>query len=604
MGVLALLALVAVYVLNVAPHLPSNRLLLAPMVGGLSPCLHGEPAPTFLAHDPAFARCQGPQGSAAPLLEATLAALDPVTEAHQPFDLGYTLYAPLLKFLVPRGDTWQVDDVAIARLVNTIAQQPRRLVLYLFSTHFSSGAAIEPVLAADPRNMAVLPTGVMHEDKYYGMPLYPWSIARLDNGITARRIQVIEAISRALCAQPQAVRDRLAGITLLGETHHHFPSFEGGMGFDGAYVVSDYSDASVAGFQADLARRFGNVQAMNRALGGAPFTRFADVQPPAKDIRKDRLQHFWEHLDGFAAGRLPISGWLAPNPQLTGWVRIYLNGALLARVNASLGRQDVLFHKPELGTADVGWRYDLDYRHLPYGVYQVTVMAEAVQGQAWLMDNRSISLMRPDQSAPPVLPSQPLPGHAIGRAWRGHVDQPQPGAAYFFNPLAALWQDFRGQQVVRYLQYMERPLQASCLAPVPRYVHQLIPFPNPGWDDSKYAVEPSLEAAGDLQLGVSLYGEAGYGRSFLQWKEDHRRGGYGVTEFHPLRGMEAGELRRTLQAHQDHGARFVSFFMEGRGEQAAPDARQVQNFLAFDPANADRGSNQLYRSVQQLLAAP
>ncbi len=107
-----------------------------------------------------------------------------------------------------------------------------------------------------------------------------------------------------------------------------------------------------------------------------------------------------------------------------------------------------------------------------------------------------------------------------------------------------------------------------------------------------------------MRLGVSLYGESGYGRSFFDWKEAHRHGPYGITEFHPLRAMAADELQRIFQAHQDHGARFLSFFVEARGEHLVPAAGSVQNPLALDPANPQNGSDRLYQSVQQLLAQP
>jgi hypothetical protein len=139
---------------------------------------------------------------------------------------------------------------------------------------------------------------------------------------------------------------------------------------------------------------------------------------------------------------------------------------------------------------------------------------------------------------------------------------------------------------------------------VPRYIHQLIPFPNPSWDPGKYGVEASLQATGDMRLGVSLYGEAGYGHSFFDWKKTHRHGPYDITEVHPLRGMSAQELKRTFQAHLDHGARFLSFFVEARGERLVPAANTVQNPLALDPANPHNGSDRLYRGMQQLLTQP
>ena len=606
LALLVLAGLLAGFVLLGGPQRLANRLLIAPMIGGLDTCLFSsEPLPADEAQDPAFLQCRASGGSAAPVIADTLKRLDPQGRVAAPYELGYTLYTPLLKLFVRQGEDWVIDAQALQRLVATIARNPQRLVLYLFSTHFPSGAAIEPELAADANNLAWLPTGPMARDKYYGLDITPWSVARTDNGITQRRLQAISAIAAALCQQPASVRERLAAITLLGETHQLFPSFEAGMGFDKPYRVSDYSAQSIADFQAALAQHFGDdIGALNRALGGSRFTDFKQVQPPQHDIRQEPTLPLWQHLDSYADGRLVIAGWQAPDARLNGWLRLYLNGRQVARVQASLARQDVLAALPDIGTAEVGWRHDLDFRGLPSGDYQLSVLAEATDGGApWLIGERHIQLMPSPQSqnAGDWAP-QPLPAHRAEAGWRGSFDLPGDGMRYYYNPLAALWQNFRGQQVVRYLRQIEGPLQHSCLADVPRYIHQLIPFPNPSWDDSKYAVEPSLEISGDLHLGVSLYGEAADGQSFLDWKQSHRRGGYGITEFHPLHGMDAAALGRTLQTHRDHGARFLSFFLEGHGPHPAGEVPTVKNFLSFDPNNPQRGSDALYRSMQQVLA--
>ena len=84
-------------------------------------------------------------------------------------------------------------------------------------------------------------------DRYMGVPMYPWSVARLDNPITERRDEAMRAVSGALCRLPAAARQRLVGINLLGETHQLYPDFETGMGTDRPYVVTDYSPTSRAG---------------------------------------------------------------------------------------------------------------------------------------------------------------------------------------------------------------------------------------------------------------------------------------------------------------------------------------------------------------------
>ncbi len=65
-------------------------------------------------------------------------------------------------------------------------------------------------------------------------------------------------------------------------------------------------------------------------------------------------------------------------------------------------------------------------------------------------------------------------------------------------------------------------------------------------------------------MGVSLYGEPTYGSSFFKWLAGTRHKHYGVTEFHPLKPLDARDLRRVLAAHEAQGAQFLSFFLEPR----------------------------------------
>jgi hypothetical protein len=589
-----------------------HPLLLAPMIDQTEPCHTRAPLPPEHDIDPAFTQCTSEQGSAAAVIESTLAQLGPRLSPNSRYELGYTLNVPLLKFWVQRDGQWVLDRPAIARMVKTIEQSDRRLILYFFSTHFSSSAPIEPVLAADPANVAVTQNGPLGMGKHFGMGVYPWSVARTDNSLTRARTDVIQAFIDAVCQHPSPdVQRRIEGITLLGEVHHLFPDFEAGMGFDGPYLITDYSPRSLQQFQTYLRKRFGSTTALNQALGGASFTDFLAVTPPAKDIRRDPLQHYWEHIDAYAAGSLPVAGWVAPDQRLTGWVNIYVNGRSHARVRAGLGRQDVKEQLPHLPNANVGWRHDLDFRTFQPGIYEVTTLAETHEGQPILLGSRNISVMDRDQSTPKRIASQDLPAHARMSNLQASMDLPAPDMAFFYNPLAAMWRDFREQQVVNYLQFMAQPLRHSCLSDTPRYIHQLFPYPNPSWDAAKFAVSQSLTQKSDLRLGISLYGESSYGQSFFDWKHRVWPPGkaphpkiYGITEFHPLRGMEPVELRNVFDRHRQEGAQFLSFFLEGRGPVNRPYNIQEPTIPLVGEANTQNGSNQIYRSIQNIMQQP
>lgn len=592
----------------------ARPMLLAPMIGQTEPCHTRAPLPPEHNIDPAFTQCTSEQGSAAAVIESTLQHLGPRLSHNGRYELGYTLNVPLLKFWTQHNGQWALDRPAIARMVKTIEQSDRRLILYFFSTHFSSFAPIEPVLAADPANVAVTQNGPLGMGQHYGMDVYPWSVARTDNSLTRARTDVIQAFVDALCQHPSPeVRRRIEGITLLGEVHHLFPDFEAGMGFGGPYLITDYSAHSIEQFQTHLHKRFGSIAALNNALGGASFDNFQAITPPAKDIRRDPLQHYWEHIDAYAAGSLPVAGWLAPDKRLTGWVHIYVNGRSQARVRAGLGRQDVKEQLPHLPNANVGWRHDLDFRVFQPGIYEVAALAETHEGPPILLGSRNISIMDRDQSTPQRTASQSLPPHAPMSKLQASMDLPAPDTSYFYNPLATMWRDFREQQVVDYLHFVAQPLRHSCLSGTPKYIHQLFPYPNPSWDAAKFAVSQSLTQRSDLNLGISLYGESSYGQSFFDWKQrtwplgspsNPSRKIYGITEFHPLRGMDPAELQSVFEAHSQQGAQFLSFFLEGRGPVNRPYDIQEPTIPFLGEANTQNGSNQLYRSLQNIMRQP
>ncbi len=575
-------------------------LLLAPAIGELSDCL-AMAAPQA----PLEADCTGPQGSAAARIEATLQAVGPRRSADGRFELGYTLLVPLLNLFEPQGDGWTVDAQAVQRIANTVQGVDRPVVLYLFSTHFSEQAPIEPVLAQDPANLAHTPQGPLPVERYMGWPLYPWSIARTDNTLTQRREQAIQALMQRLCALPSAARQRIAGINLLGEVHHLYPDFEFGMGHDRPYVLTDYSAASRAGFSAWLRQHFrGDLAALNAYLG-ASFGAFEQVEPPSRDIRRERLDHFWQHLDDAAAGTLSVSGWLhdaARPPGSAPWVRIFLDGQTVGRVPAHFVRQDVGQARPEFGTAKVGWRHDLRFTDLALGRHRIDIALEGADGRLHPLGTRHIAVMGRDQATPaPVpmrqaLPPMTPPGPKV-QFW---IDTPADERAVFYNPLVPLWHAFRNQQVVDYLAHFDRLLDASCLAGVPHRTQQIYPAEKAGWDGTRFASEQSLRPFGDVRLGINLYGEASYDDSFFDWLARSRQPGYSVTEFHPLRAMTADELRRVLLRHRAHGAQSLSFFLHpppAGGTRAEP----LANPFALDPANPLHGSDALYRVMQEVM---
>ncbi len=590
----------------VALQIPSTavkeRLLLAPMMNLLEPCIQPTRAPVTNAPPEVALWCGAGSTSLAPVVETTLAALGPRLPANSTLELGYTLQIPLLRLLKRKDDDWMVDREALSKLVRTLSDVDRPAVVYLFSTHFGVNAPIELELASDPKNLLVTQTGALPVDTYFGDAVFPWNFTTTDNGITRRRLQVIDAFLEEVCALPPKDRDKIRGITMLGEVHQMFPKLESGMGFYSPYLITDYSEVSRQSFREFLETRFKTVHRLNKAIN-ENYVSFASVDPPSKDIRHQPLQRFSEHIDAFAHGSFPVAGWAhvgnGPGSDAA-TVRVYRNGEYVGSAPIRGGRQDVAAAHPEFGTADVGWQFNVDFKNLEVGIHTLDLMLEIPGQELRHLAERQIAVMGREQQRPPALTKQALPPHRKPEASISYfVDSPQQESAYFYNPLVMLWHEFRGEQVMRYLAHFDQHLRRSCLRDAAIYTHQILPFLNPGWDANRFAAERSLRPFGQTRTGISLYGDATYGVSFDQWFKTSGLKSYGVTEFHPLKPMPPEQVSSMLEKHRLRGADFVSFFLEPKG--LTPGNGVGLNQFSFDPQVRNFGSDVLYRSTKSVI---
>lgn len=597
-------AVLAVLLASCASNSEPSPLLIAPMVQGVELCELPAGTEPLASESKLASACRALGLTAASLIESGLAALDGGNRDPS-LPLGYTLPIPLLKLYIRGGKGWEIDRGAVERYAATVREVPRPVVLHLFSTHFAAGALLEADLAEHPENVAHAATGPMPKDRFMGWDVYPWTVAATDNGITRFRSAAIDAVLAAMCRLPERDRRKIRAVTVLGEVHQFHADFERGMGLGGEYVVSDYSNASKVGFAQFLAERFGTIERLNAAIG-ASFGSFDEVLPPDSDVRRQAGLPVLRHIDSAAAGKLPLTGWVfegglrAVGPV---WIRIYRDGELVARVPARYGRQDVAQAKPEFGTADVGWRYDMDFTTLAPGGYRLDFVVERSDGSLSVLGSRTVFFADDPRARSSTVAGSTPAVQAADRAGEveGSIDYPPDGEVFFFNRLVPLWHEFRGLQVVRYLEHFDRLVRTSCLADTAYYTHQIAPFVNPGWDASKFAADASLRRAGRLRLGISLYGEATYGHSFFDWLATTDHGQYGVTEFHPLKAMTAEQLRAVFERHRERGATFLSFFMDVRPSGFREAASS--NPFAFDPSNPAFGSDALYHAVRGALAA-
>lgn len=588
-----------------------GKLLIAPMIGGLDSCYykrqelaHNEPNSEFTK------LCVRENDSPAAVINATLDTFSEKRKFQGDYRLGYTLYVPLFKLFTLQQDRFEINPAFAKRIAHSIRDVDRPVILYLFSDHFGVDSPFEDILAKNPENILQTTAGPLPIDKFGVVKVFPWSFVNLDNQITRLREQAMGAVLDEVCALPDRVRRRIEGVTLLGELHHMYPHFETGMGFDGDYLISDYSAVSVSGFRGFLKEKYHDVQSLNAALG-SNFTQFEEIDPPSKNIRTQSLKHFWEHIDPYAHGTLPISGWVGrSSPQVVPQIHLYLNGEFHQKVPVKQGRQDVLAALPQIGSPDVGWSHDLDFGQLPLGIHQLDVFVESAQGELIRLASRKVVVVGPSQAKPMEMPMKPLPSFKSDTSGvMFSLDHPKDYASYYHNPLVNLWHTFRKSQVTAYLSHFEKLAKSKCIDSRKIYSHQILPFVNPGWDVTKQGVGQDLAVPESVKLGVSLYGEASFGSSFFEWFGQTGRSSYGVTEFHPLKSMNAVELESVFSKHKKNGAKFLSFFAEAKGlyEESKGDngegvvSAQSSTDFTFSKRNKSVGSSVLFESVREIL---
>ncbi len=108
------------------PHpTQTEKLVLAPMIGGLDQCLFNDTAGIqALAQSRFKTLCldesRGSTG-ATKIVQASLGVLSTLPE-HQNYTLGYTLYVPLLKLADVKGERFEVNEQYLNAMTRTIEQ--------------------------------------------------------------------------------------------------------------------------------------------------------------------------------------------------------------------------------------------------------------------------------------------------------------------------------------------------------------------------------------------------------------------------------------------------------------------------------------------------
>ena len=553
--------------------------VIAPMIEGQGYCKAGLVQPKLGL---AIAHCAQRKDSGVKELAAALNKLEP-GGAKGAVQVGYTIGINLLEH--PKEGEFN----PFGFLTQALQQIDRPAVIYLFANHFAGSHAYPPIQAD---SMARFADQSVPTEKYFQRAIAPITLdLQAPISVNQQRSSALNKVGQWYASLPPKSRKKIIAFTLAGELHHFYDDFSTGMGRFDNIRITDYSPASVRSFQAWLRQRYGDVAALNKALG-ADFKDFSQVAPPSKNIQSESLGQFSEHFDSYAHGVLPIEGWLkqlAPDEK----IRIYLNGVALGEAEYGLNRQDVYEALPDVSTAQLGFRYLLDFSQLPRGKYTVQVVLEGAK--SYELAQRSLSVMGRSQEPIQNL-GKNITASVPPSSLKFYLDHPAQEMAVFYNPLARDWLDFRSAQVTQaYDDWFDAAVKVG-LPSERLFTHQIAVATVGGWNPVLFASDASLKGQHRYKKGINLYGGSA---STALLRRHYLTPGevFGVPEFHTQAWKDKTVPGKVLHDLQQGGARFVSPYFLSMAPDKYRDQPNAHDKFRLSPDNKDYGSDHLYRAM-------
>lgn len=564
---------------------PSTRppFIIAPMIEGLGYCQGGSGSATLAQ---ALQTCFDIGSDSVALVKATLDQLEPGGPRGD-VQVGYTVGINLL-------DLHFNGASQLKTLRHLIEHTGRPVVLYLMGNHFTASPRL-PQASND--SYARFADQSVPKDNYFFGGVTPWTLdTDMAIQVNQLRFGALKLFGNWYAKLPRATQRRVVGITLAGELHQYFADFATGMGRYDNLRTTDYSPGSAAAFRQWLAKRYPRIEDLDRQMN-ASWTSLEQVTPPSLDIRRDKLEGLYQHLDGYAHGTLPVEGWLASLPP-GHRLQIYLDGKPIGQAEYGLNRQDVYEAVKELPDPRVGFRYWLDFETLPRGIHTLQIAMQGPQFN-YQIARREIVVMGSSQETPPRIEGEARLAAAPGKAPRAWLDRPRERQDYYFNPLAKAWVAFRADQVSEaYLQWFGRAV-ASGLPKEKLYSHQIAAATVGGWNPMLFASDASLTGPKPYRKGINLYG----GSLDIALLKRHYLSGaeaFAVPEFHTQAWKNPGQSVKVLRAFQASGAVFMTPYFMSLVPEKFRGAGNPHDRFRIAPDNKDYGSNYLFSAIAEV----
>jgi len=572
-----------------------RSMLIAPFLQGSYYCAGAEEVPTNLTEDDAARYCADRHLTGASRIEAALAKIGPSVSPSGKYQLGYTLVVPLMRYFEQHDGRWELNREALRNGLSTVSGVDRKVVIYLSANHFTdSGITLSAELAHDPANLMWTRSGPMFPDNYFGHPIIGWTLTDSDAPITRMRKEVFKAAIDELCQLPRESRNRIAAVSVLGEIHQLYPGFVDGPRYGVSIAdATDYSPKAVEGFRQWLLDRFKTVDALNRHVGSS-YASFGEVVPPSKDMRTEKVNSSLEHLDNYAAGSLPVYGWLNDKTARALRVLVRVDGAPVGQAETGLSRTDVTDAVPTITDPNIGFKYVLDFTKLAAGWHTLDVVVKTDRKE--LLVGRRAFVVGSGSATPAVAPSAPAAPMAEDSALAGYLDGPADNTSVIFNPVAQLWLEYRSVTVTKYLESFATIAQDSCLPKEKIFSHQITPNLTGSWNGDLIAVDDVMRRNSLFNPGATLYGGAAFGSAFLRMKEQLGWDRYGVSEMHPVTKLNLDGYRSMFEMHRKSGAVFVAPYYVVITPNPDLSSGGLTGFM-LTPKNPKAGSVAFYEAI-------
>ncbi|WP_191602230.1 beta-galactosidase [Marinomonas algicola] len=571
--------------------------LIAPMIEGLHYC---EQAIQTDHASPNYQYCQERNFSMTAELSDLLSTLEPGGATGQ-VQVGYTYGIPVSSLYEKVNGKWVIERKKIETIFNNIESVDRPVVIYPFMDHFDSSSELAKELALDNTNLMLLSNGEPPIDRYFDSSIIPYTLSTDESiPVNKYRFDAFRAIIRYYSSLSDDQKQRIKAISLAGETHHMFEDFQSGMGKFADIKLTDYSDSSKLGFREWLKAKYSTIEDVNAFLS-THYTKWADIEPPSKDIHTDKLTDFSEHIDSYAHGVLPIFGWLwNDSDKPFHAIHVYVDGQLSGEADYHLNRMDVYQALDQLQDPSVGFRYDLNFSQLTPGIHEIQVVA-SIGNKRYELTQQTFAYVDRNQTTPKTAPVKSNDLDIVAASelegLRFYLDHPKGLQDVYYNPLADLWNQYRGSQVEDFINYVWLQAINSGAEKRKLFSHQIPTYLNSSWNTILFATEQSVSAESNYLPGVTLYGGSTDGIGLTKRFPFLNGSPYSMPEFHPQQYKSKIRTYNALMTHYNTSAAFVTpYYMSIVPEFIRYSSPAHAKFLIEDK-NEQYGSNYLYQSI-------